>query len=101
MFIRGNYKLKIIFWDGRKEILITNTKKNRNYHTHVSIDRYKAAQMIVIRANQGSIPDTYPKWMIKSINRRWYRKDTEKMDLEFSPNIKRKKKQKYLNKSHR
>lgn len=102
MFIRGNFKLKTIYWNNRKELIIINTIKPKEFHTHISFDRRKAAEMIVIRAYKGIIPDTYPNWMIKSINRLWYGKNTEKMDLIYEePKEQIIKKQKSHNKKQR
>lgn len=75
MFQRGKYLLKVIYNKGVKEIVICNTSKTKDYHTHIPFSKFKAARMIVVRANQGYIPSDYPRWMIKSINRLWYGKN--------------------------
>ena len=98
MFIRGNYKMTTIYWNGKKEFLICDIHKSKEFHTHVNHNKLKAARMIVIRAYEGVIPDNYPKWMIHSINRLWYGKNTERMDLKkIEINKHKKKKLKYIN----
>lgn len=112
MFTKGDYLMKVIYRNGKKEWLLKNIKKPRNYHTHIEYNNKKAAQMICIRAYEGRIPSNYPVWMVESINRLWFGKDfLDRKDLNNSdlytndPNIrlkrkkKRKHKQKYVNKN--
>lgn len=98
-----------IYFNGEKWWIICDTRKDKEYHTHVPFAKRKAAEMIVVRADQGIIPETYPRWMVNSINRLWYGKDyKDKKDLnnlELKTNDeeiripRKKKKSKYINKN--
>lgn len=75
---QDRYRFKCIHnHRGEKEWLIYDSKKPKEYHTHLTFDKKTAAKMICIRASQGKIPESYPHWMIISINRLWYGKDFE------------------------
>lgn len=78
MFWKGNYLMKVVYYKGRKQWLIKNKKKGKDYHTHVAYENENAARMICIRAYKGTIPKDYPRWMVLSINRLWFGKDFEK-----------------------
>jgi hypothetical protein len=74
-----------IYFNGERWWLVCNIRKGKEYHTHVPFDNRKAAQMIVVRADQGRIPESYPDWMVDSINRVWYGKEyKERKDLNNS-----------------
>jgi hypothetical protein len=73
MSSRGAYVVRGNYYKGEKWWIVADPKKGKEYHTHVR-DR-KAAEMIAIRAKQGTIPEHYPSWMVDSINRLWFGKD--------------------------
>lgn len=82
MFKRGDYICKMVYWKGKKEWLIYNTRRNRSHHVHLPYEEGNAARMIVVRADEGRIPKHYPEWMVKNINRLWFGKDCEsRVDL--------------------
>lgn len=80
MFRKGHFALKTIYYHGRKQWLAINTARDSSYHTHIPYSKQSAARMIVVRAAEGKIPDNYPHWMVVSINRLWYGKDTTRED---------------------
>lgn len=102
-----------IVWHGERWWLIKAIDKPKNFHTHVRYEYKQAAKMICVRADEGRIPDSYPHWMVESINRLWFGKGFElRHDLnnnaeelltnDESVRIKRKrKKKKYNNNSHK
>lgn len=81
MFRKGKFVLKIIYWHGQKEF-IAYDKRFRDRHTHIPYNKATSAKMIVVRAYEGKIPEDYPKWMVKSINRLWYGTKTTRLDYE-------------------
>lgn len=103
MFKKGNYIMKCIYWNGKRSWLIKDCTKPRDYHTHVPFEKKNAAKMIVVRAFKGTIPEHYPHWMVVSINRLWYGKNSvlnknENLQEHTKKEIKHhKKKDKYKN----
>ena len=75
MFARGNYRLDKIYLDGKPSWLAANTKHPKDNHSHIDFEKGTAARMIIVRANEGQIPDHYPPWMVVAVNRLWFGKD--------------------------
>jgi hypothetical protein len=73
MSSKGNYMVRGTQYKGEDWWIVVNTSKDKNFHTHVK--NRKTAEMIAIRAHQGTIPSHYPSWMIDSINRLWFGKN--------------------------
>ena len=72
------YIMRPIIWHGERWWLIKANGKPKDYHTHVKYEYKNAAKMICVRAEQGIIPESYPAWMVHSINRLWFGKDFDK-----------------------
>lgn len=77
MLRKGNYVLETITHAGEEFFLVKHLK-NRARHTHIPISYgHNAARMVLIRADRGKIPESYPSWMVVSINRLWFGQDYE------------------------